>query len=149
MTPGPEAVLTQGVLLELWAFAEAENDIAILYDNKSVALLKGDSNWAVSLENAVGQADFEGNAESETRRYIRPESMEGADYEDYLRILMNTVPERIRILRAMDLIQINMKYLYCDYFRIQDYYVGLRYNFIVNNKEHLFEETYEREEREE
>ena len=72
-----------------------------------------------------------------------------ADYEDYLRILMNTVPERIRILRAMDLIQINMKYLYCDYFRIQDYYVGLRYNFIVNNKEHLFEETYEREEREE
>ena len=149
MTPGPEAVLTQGVLLELWAFAEAENDVAILYDKKPVALLKADSNWALSLENAVGQAGSEENTDSETKKYIRPESMEGADYEDYLRILMNTVPERIRLLRAMDLIQINMKYLYCDYFRIQDYYVGLRYNFIVNNKEHLFEETYERKEEEE
>ena len=149
MTPGPEAVLTQGVLLELWAFAEAENDVAILYDKKPVALLKADRNWALSLENAVGQAGSEENTDSETKKYIRPESMEGADYEDYLRILMNTVPERIRLLRAMDLIQINMKYLYCDYFRIQDYYVGLRYNFIVNNKEHLFEETYERKEEEE
>ncbi len=145
MSPGPEAVLTQGVLLELWAFAEAENDMAILYDQKPVALLKDDSNWALSLENAVGQARSEENTDGETRRYIQPESMKGAEYEDYLRILMNTVPERIRILRAMDLIQINMKYLYCDYFRIQDYYIGLRYNFIVNNKEHLFEETYERE----
>ena len=149
MTPGPEAVLTQGVLLELWAFAEAENDIAILYDNKPVALLKSDRNWALTLENAVGKAETADTEESESSRYIRPESIEGADYEDYLRILLNTVPEKTRILRSMDLIQINMKYMYCDYFRLQDYYAGLQYIFIVNDKEYHFEETYEKDEGEE
>lgn len=146
LTPGPEAVLTQGVLLELWAFAEAENDAALLYDQKPVQLLKKDSNWALSLENAAGQAGSADSTEGERAGYIMPASVEGADYEDYLRILMNAVPERTRILRAMDLIQINMKYLYCDYFRIQDFYVGLQYIITVNDKEHLFEETYERKE---
>lgn len=144
LTPGPEAVLTQGVLLELWAFAEAENDIAILYDQKEVALLKSDSSWALSLENAVSREDADEIENGENRRYIRPQSMEGANYETYLRILMNAVPEQTRILRAMDLIQINMKYLYCDYFRLRDYYVGLKYEILVNDKKHLFEERYER-----
>ena len=153
LTPGPEAVLTQGVLLELWALAEAENDLAILYDGKPVSLLKGDRSWALSLENAVGTGGLADSPDAsdaseeeggETKRYIRPQSMEGAQYEEYLRILMNTVPEETRILRAMDLIQINMKYLYSDYFRLEDYYVGLKFTMTVNDKEHTFEETYER-----
>ena len=44
----------------------------------------------------------------------------------------------------MDLIQINMKYLYCDYFLLKDYYTGLKFTMNVNGVEHEFEETYER-----
>lgn len=158
MTPGPEAVLTQGVLLELWAYAEAENDVAMLYDNQKVPLLKGDQNWALTLENAVGtgNADSETDSESklpavnrgesDSRRYIKPQVTEGADYGGYLRILLNAIPEKTRVLRAMDLIQINMKYLYCDYFRLEDYYTGLAFSMTVNGVKHEFEETYERKE---
>ena len=150
LTPGPEAVLTQGVLLELWAYAEAENDIALLYNGYRVPLLKEDRNWALALENAAGVTEMTGSAEPEENSqdkqelFIRPQVDEGADYEAYLRILLNTVPEETRILRAMDLIQINMKYLYCDYFRLKDYYTGLKFSLTVNGVKHEFEETYDR-----
>ncbi|MGN1415170.1 MAG: DUF5702 domain-containing protein [Anaerovoracaceae bacterium] len=138
MTPGPEAVITQGVLLELWAFAEAENDVRLLYDDKPVPLLKSDGSWAMTLENAVEQT-----TDSE-KRYITPSVLEGERYEVYLRILAGSVPEQTRLLRVMDLIQINMKYLYCDYFLLEDYHTGLQFSMWVNGEEHDFKESYER-----
>lgn len=136
LTPGAEAVLTQGVLLELWAYAEAENDLAMLYDGKKVPLMKSDESWALTLENAMEREEEDG--------YICPKSEEGYGYDTYLRILMNTMPEKIKILRVMDLIQINMKYVYCDYFRLENCYAGLSYTAEVNGVLHEFEETYER-----
>ena len=156
MTPGPEAVLTQGVLMELWAFAEAENDANLLYDGEPVPLVKQDQNWALTLENAMGSAEGtvedsskmgagqENEEGGDKKNYIRPAVCEGADYEDYLRILVNTVPEKTRLYRIMDLIQINMKYLYCDYFLLADYYTGLRFSMQVAGVNHPFEENYER-----
>ncbi|MCI8610072.1 MAG: hypothetical protein HFE73_10545 [Firmicutes bacterium] len=158
LTPGPEAPLTQGVLLELWAFAEAENDMELLYDDKQVPLLKQDQNWALTLENVLGQGTsnekgkmdttIEGEKTDDNRRgnpnYISPPVLEGIDYEGYLQILINMVPERTRLLRIMDLIQINMKYLYCDYFLLSDYYTGLHFSMEVNGRVHQFEENYER-----
>lgn len=138
LTPGPEAVITQGVLLELWAFAEAENDVRILCDDKPVPLVKSDSSWALTLENAMEQT-----TDSE-KRYITPSVLEGESYEVYLRILVNGVPEQTRLLRVMDLIQINMKYLYCDYFLLEDYHTGLQFSMWVNGEEHEFRESYER-----
>ncbi len=138
MTPGPEAVITQGVLLELWAFAEAENDLRLLYDDKPVPLIKSDSSWAMTLENAMEQT-----SDSE-KRYITPSVLEGESYEVYLRILLSSVPDRTRLLRVMDLIQINMKYLYCDYFLLEDYHTGLQFSMWVNGEEHEFKESYER-----
>ena len=75
--------------------------------------------------------------------YISPPVLEGIDYEGYLQILINMVPERTRLLRIMDLIQINMKYLYCDYFLLSDYYTGLHFSMEVNGRVHHFEENYE------
>ena len=134
LTPGPEAVLTQAALLELWAYAEAENDVALLYENETVPFLKQDSTWALTLENAM---DTQEGA-------VRPSCMEGYDYEAYLRVLLPLVSEETRLLRVMDLIQINMKYLYQGAFRLKDYYTGLQFVMKVNGKEHAFEECYER-----
>ena len=139
-TPGATAFLTQAAILETWAFVEAYNDVKLLNDGRAVPLLKGDSNWALSLENIFNQ-DAE-SLKDEEIRYILPQVIEGEDYENYLRVLLCGVPEETKLLRIMDLIQINMKYNYCDYFLIKDYYCGLNYNLRVNGIEYEFEDSY-------
>lgn len=152
ITPGPEAVVTQGVLLEAWALAEAANDIKLLYADQPVPLLKKDQNWALSLDNAVGNLAGDSGTKQESGKqesgkedepYIAPPVIEGIDYAKYLQLLLCCIGEDTRVLRAMDLIQINMKYLYCDYFLLSDYYTGLRFSLKIDGKVHTFEETYE------
>ena len=145
-TPGPAAVVTQALIMETWAFLEAKNDTKILCDNKPVRFMKYDENWAVSLENVISllfsEEEDEDGGSAERVGYIRPEKMEGMEYEDYLRIIFGIVPEEIRLLRMMDLIQINMKYLYCGPFLLKDYYTGLEFSFRVNGRTYEFNEDY-------
>ena len=151
ITPGPAAVLTQAVMMETWAYMEAENDINILYSGKTVPLLKKDCNWALSLENVFGTSDsteeqgnkeIGGGIEKKNDSYILPQVVEGDEYENYLRILLIGLTEETKLLRIADLIQINGKYLYCDSFLIKDYCLGLEYNMKVNDYEGTFKETY-------
>ena len=143
ITPGAMAFITQGVLLETWAYAEAKNDLKLLYYNKAVPLLKDDDNWALTVENVFNTDE---NADTltkeETEELILPKRVEGASYRDYLKILLQGVPEETKVLRMMDLIQINMKYIYCDYFLIKDYNCGLSYKLNINEIEYEFEDRY-------
>lgn len=142
ITPGPAAVATQAVILETWAYLEAKNDLELLYDGQSVAVFKDDTNWALSLENALQSEPGDEVAGEAGNKYVKPQNMSGIEYEDYLRILVASLPESLKIQRVMDLIQINMKYLCCDWFLLEDYYGGLNFSFEVNGKKHEFEETY-------
>ena len=140
LTPGATAFLTQAVILETWAYAEAHNDLKLIYDKKTVPLLKRDNNWALSLENVFNQnGERYGNEEI---KYILPKSIEGESYIDYLKVLLCGVPDETKLLRIMDLIQINMKYTYCDYFLMKDYYCGVKYNLNVNGINYEFEDAY-------
>lgn len=130
LTPGPQAVLTQALILEAWAYMEAENDLKILYDNKAVPLLKKDCNWALSLEGMYNED------------YVVPDTLEGLDYSNYLGILLCGLSQETELLRIMDLIQINMKYTYCDYFLLKDYYSGLSIKLNVNGNRYEFEDAY-------
>lgn len=141
-TPGPATAVTEALIMETWAYLEAKNDLKILIDNKPVRFMKYDENWAVSLENVINMLFGEEEAEDENTGYIRPKQMEGMKYEDYLRILVGIVPEETRILRMMDIIQINMKYLYCGGFLLEDYYTGLDFIFRVNGRNYEFHEDY-------
>jgi len=146
LTPGPEAVITQAVILEAWAFLEARNDMALLYDGKTVPVFKRDENWALDIDTVL-ESEFmeEERGELDTReekKYVEPRSIEGQTYGDYLKTLLAAVPEKKRLLRIMDLIQINMKYAYCDYFLMDDYYTGLDYEMTVNGKKHEFSERF-------
>lgn len=100
----------------------------------------------MSLENVISllfsEEEDEDGGSAERVGYIRPEKMEGMEYEDYLRIIFGIVPEEIRLLRMMDLIQINMKYLYCGPFLLKDYYTGLEFSFRVNGRTYEFNEDY-------
>jgi len=144
LTPGPEAVITQALIMEAWAFLEARNDVAILYDGKGVPMLKEDDNWALSLDaaiNEVSEDDRELDTE-EKKKYVKPKSIEGEVYEDYLKTLLLAVPEKKKLLRIMDLIQINMKYAYCGHFLMDDHYQGVDYEIKVNGKDHEFSLKY-------
>lgn len=146
LTPGPEAVITQAVILEAWAFLEARNDMALLYDGKTVPVFKRDENWALDIDTVL-ESEFmeEERGELDTReekKYVEPRSIEGQTYGDYLKTLLAAVPEKKRLLRIMDLIQINMKFAYCDYFLMDDYYTGLDYEMTVNGKKHEFSERF-------
>ena len=147
ITPGPQAFVTQAVILEVWALLESRNDIELLYDGERVPLVKGDDNWALGLESAVEKVsddEEEGELDTrETRKYVRPKSIEGLKYSDYLKSILITVPENKRLLRVMDLIQINMKFAYCDYFLLDDYYTGLDYSMTVNGTKHDYHAKYD------
>ncbi len=143
ITPGAMAFITQGVLLETWAFAEAKNDMKLLYDNKAVALLKDDDNWALNIENVFNtEQGAETIEKEEQEQYVLPAKVEGANYSEYLRLLLYGLPKDTKLLRIMDLIQINMKYTYCDYFLLKDYNCGLTYRLKINGNEYEFKEEY-------
>ena len=122
----------------------------ILYDKKTVPLLKNDSNWALSIENVFGSSTEEAEAklnqqseeESAQTNYVSPQTIEGQEYSKYLGILLCGISEETKLLRIMDLIQINMKYLYSDSFLLSDYNIGLNYQVTVNGRRHEFEEKY-------
>ena len=168
ITPGPAATALQAVILETWAWLEAENDWKLLQDGKSVPVLKKDENWAITLDNVLeseftdepagsedpeagekadsggqsGEKRKDENMDGSGTRYIKPQKIEGISYRMYLHVLLSGVSQETRMLRMMDLIQINLKYLYLDNFLLKDYYTGLKYEMNVNNKKYEFEEAY-------
>lgn len=142
VTPGAMSFITQGIILETWAYAEAKNDLKILYDNKQVTLLKDDYNWALTLENVFNVGQDGELLQNEEIDYLLPKTVEGISYSDYLRILLCGVPEETKLLRIMDLIQINLKYIYVDYFLVKDYYCGFSYSIKVNDIVYEFKEKY-------
>ena len=137
---------------------EAENDLRILEAGERVPLIKQDDNWAISLENVLaldfsGDDANEGNGGGEEAGvpadplqsgFIRPQTIEGQNYEAYLKIFVAALPQETRVLRMMDLMQINLKYLYNESFLLADYYTGLHYTLRINGKAYEFTETYDK-----
>ena len=140
-------MLTQAAILEIWAYAEAENDMEILYDKKTVPLLKNDSNWALSAENVFGSKrngteGKNGFDDGQKSKYVSPEIIAGENYDSYLKILLCGISENTKLLRMMDLIQINMKFVYNETFLMKEYSMGLEYMIKVNGRKYEFDEHY-------
>ena len=57
-------------------------------------------------------------------------------------IMILAMDERVRLLRIMDLVQINMKYRYYRDFNMMEYYVGTRFTIDANGRSYEFEESY-------
>lgn len=89
-------------LLAAWAFGESMADLRSLLSGKRAALIKNSSNWQLSLaglmklgtgEDALEGMDAEG----------------GLTYTDYLRILLFLKSEDSLAMKALDLIEQNMR----------------------------------------
>jgi hypothetical protein len=122
------------VVAEAWAAAESENDLRLLEAGEKVAFVKAADNWAVPL--------------SETLEYlwkddpISPDRTTGYDYEEYLRVLLYLENREQKLLRCMDLIQLNMKGSANRDFDLKEHYGGFQFEAVVGGRKFTYIEKY-------
>ena len=139
LTPGPAAAVTQKALLAAWALAESINDYKLLRNGKLVPIRKTASSWAVDLESVIA---------NKADGYIDTGTDQGECYRDYLRLFICAMDRNVRLLRMMDLIQINMRRFYYENFSLREYHGGVQFVLTVNGKAYETEKTYEKMESE-
>ena len=145
ITPGPAAVVTQKALQSAWALAESNNDYKLLMNGKKVPMVKTQHSWAIDLESITGgKVKEEENPKFKSKvPYVDPGNTAGQEYRDYLELLCYLMDSDVKILRLMDLIQINMRCFYYGNFRLKDYNGGLRCVLRVNDEEQEIAKVYQ------
>ncbi len=133
MTPGAAAIATQTALASTWAYAEADNDVELLWQGYKVPVVKAEENWAMDLDSAV-EGIFGGTA--------KPAVEKGYCYDEYLQILLFFQDENTKLARILDLIQINMRKNYNSDFLIQEYSTGINVKVKINGETYGYEKQY-------
>jgi len=141
-----------GAIALAWATAEAENDVRLLTNGKRVSLLKDQNTWAlVNLKSAVRTTrikDDDGEVvdvyatEKKTSKCIDPPKSYGLSYSDYLRMFLFIEKRETKLMRAMDLIQLNFRKTYYGDFLIKDHYTGFSLEAVVSGKKYQYEQKY-------
>ena len=159
IAPGPGAVAVQLILTEAWATAETEYDIKTLLDNGRVPFIKTESDWRTDLGSIIQDGEVTSRLDEESRRLLDENISDirmldgaegntgninsGQNYDDYLILLMLAENSNIRLLRIMDLVQINMKHRYYDDFNMMEYYIGVNFSIKANGRSYDFSKSYQ------
>ena len=137
LVPELTPVLQASILLG-WAYAESLYDVEMLLSGKKISLLKDKNSWHLGLSAAL-DGDFSGSGEEE----------EGLTYEDYLRIFMMLTDTDTLTMRAMDMVEADIRNTPGNkYFRMDGCYdkiqakinIASRYDYAF---ELIREKTYE------
>ena len=158
ITPGPLGLLTQALVAEAWAALETESDMRELLDNGRVPIIKGATEWKTGLGAVLDSDKVRKELDDESRELLDEKRDEingfgelsdkvtairdGLNYDEHLMIMILSMDERIRLLRIMDIVQINMKYRYYRDFNMMEYYVGTRFSIDANGRSYEFEDRY-------
>lgn len=134
LTPGPEAVATKAALTILWAEREAENDLKLLENGFLVPIKKSAPSWAVDIREII--APTLGEAP------VKPGKTSGINYNGYLNFLLHATNAETKLIRLMDLIQINIITGSQKDFLMKNYYGGMEFYAKVQDKELHFIENY-------
>lgn len=126
LTPGPFAPLTQLLLITAWSTIESENDIKNLESGSRIPLIKSSASWAVNLDSVISGNIRDGMIENDTEG--------GWRYDDYLKLLLMTEKTETKLLRTMDLIQINMKGTSRSDFVLSDLFCGFTMEAEISKK---------------
>lgn len=132
--PTPGDPVETAVIVEIWAMAEADNDVELLLGGKNVAFVKTKAQWALPLKTAVKNWIADG--------YIEPPDKKGERYDDYLDIMLHLADREAKLLRIEDLIQINLRESYYDSFLIKDHFTGFDLSAEADGKEYLYAQMY-------
>jgi len=126
-------------LIEAWAAAETGNDLVLLEHGDRVALIKSPSQWAVQ-NFAELWAGWTGEWRETEPMYAPDRS--GLSYRDYLRFMLCILDRETKLLRMMDLMQINLKGTYSEDFLIREHYVGFRFECAIDGEHYAYTEKY-------
>lgn len=108
--PGLEKAAMQMILLA-WTFGESIVDIRVLLNRKKVPLVKDDESWQLSLGGLMQMGE-------ETEKRDGQDAEKGMDYREYLRALLFLQKKEELSIRALDLIEMNIrKACGADFFR--------------------------------
>jgi len=91
--------LFKNAILLGWAYAESLYDVEVLLSGGKIPLLKDDASWHYSMEGAL-RLDEEDKKET---------AREGLDYADYLRLFLVMKQEDEITLRAMDMVECDIR----------------------------------------
>ena len=123
ISPGPASLITQILIAEAWALAEAENDVRLLEHGKKVPIEKTQITWAVDIQSIIDGTDS---------GYIDTKATNGLYYQGYLQIFLFFENKNVKLTRMMDLIQINIQGNYDRTFLINEHQVGMAYETNIN-----------------
>lgn len=133
LAPGPGGVIAQAFIISAWAGMESRNDVEILRHGGKVPIMKTKSTWAIDIDMAL-KADKE--------EYIDTHSPTGLEYEDYLRSQLLIENKKQKILRMMDVMQINIQGTYDKDFQMSMAHRGLDINARVSGRDYAYQERY-------
>ncbi len=137
VAPGPGAPFVQLLIAAVWAGAETVTDVNDLLAGRAVPFIKKPEDWKLSLDSLLTASDegIDAAAGAAGKPDIG-EKGEGAEdagnqagkgrgsYRDYLQLFLMIQSREARLVRLMDLIQLNMR-LRCDReFRLENYCGG-------------------------
>lgn len=129
LTPGPEAAITQAAIAVAWAAAEAGNDMARLEKGGKVPLYKTESDWMIDLDSILENLIHNSTLE--------PDNTDGMEYDDYLMLLLLFQDKNTKLIRIMDLIQLNIKGRHHEGFSISEVFTGIDATATIRRKKSL------------
>ena len=108
-----------------WALGEAALDVQKLKDGEEVPLLKTAGTWQLSIEGLAGTL-----AEEEEGSSDPPFAL---DYNGYLRILLLLTPQKVKLGRIADLIELNITKQTNTRYYLGDFYTAIKisYQFLI------------------
>lgn len=108
----------QYLIMGVWAYGESICDLRLLFNGKTVPLIKNRENWHLSLEKLIAlnfDLPDDPNKDSDTK------GIGELDYKDYLRGLLLVQDQVKKRYRTMDVIELRMMALGEENFRMKDY----------------------------
>ena len=126
-------------VMAAWTAAETGNDMRLLENGDKVAIFKTSSQWATHDIVTIANGWV---AEIVLKDPVYAEDRSGQSYRDYLRLMLYIMDRETKLLRIMDLIQINLKGTYNGEFLMREHYSGFRFECSVDGEHYAYEETY-------
>ena len=100
LIPEAEKVL-QEIILGIWAYAESVVDVRCLFDGGKVPLMKQSKDWTLGLSGILNGV-FKSTSKDTTKTT-------GLSYKDYLRIFLALSNKDDRLLRSLDVVEMDIR----------------------------------------
>ena len=122
-------------VIEAWVAAETGNDLMLLEQGEEINFIKTPAQWAT--QNIV---EIWGGWTS--TKAVHPIEGGGQNYSFYLRLMLYLLDRETKLLRMMDLMQLNLKGTYYEDFLMREYYTGFRFDCVVDGEKYAYTEKY-------